>query len=146
MSLCQFLILFRSKSKGSLRLTDCPSLTPGSHSLLVLTSFPTTRQPPASPASPASPQPSTQPLTLPGVVRGVGRGLWEPGIQLLCCENATGAGASGTVVVNSTVQLFASLNIQCCQCGFCIGADFILFILKFCDSTFSRDSLFYRLM
>ena len=77
---------------------------------------------------------------------GVGRGLWEPGIQLLCCENATGAGASGTVVVNSTVQLFASLNIQCCQCGFCIGADFILFILKFCDSTFSRDSLFYRLM
>lgn len=56
---------------------------------------------------------------------GVGQGLWEPEVQLLCCENATGEGASGTVVVSSTIQLFVSLNIQGHQCGFCIGADFI---------------------
>lgn len=63
-----------------------------------------------------------------------GVGAREPGVQLLCCENATGEGASGTVVA-STIQLFVSLNIQGHQCGFCIGADFILFILKFSDST-----------
>lgn len=75
---------------------------------------------------------------------GVGWGLWQPGVQLLCCENATGEGASETMVVSSTIQLFVSLNIQGRQCGFCIGADFILFILKFSDSTFSRNNLLCR--
>lgn len=96
--------------------------------------------------APQSPRRPREPGLGGACTTGVGRGLWEPGIQLLCCENAPGEGASETVVGKSTKRWFVSLNIQCCQWGFCVDADFILFILKFCDSAFRGNSLFCRLM